>query len=157
MLIENRLSCREKIHCRVSVECLLVPIKCSGDGTNDVRETLCRKYKSLDQAYVFLGQNPFVLSSVCKELVRAHRHPHVLGAAGSSTPPELPHGSRNQGWVRPRRTTGRRPILGFRGCVAVVSVGHLCVCKHQARFLLVKGEALTSLVIALVINHREVL
>lgn len=61
MLIASRLSSREKIHCRVSVECLLVPVKCSGDSTNDVRGMLCRKYKSLDQAYVFLGQNPFVL------------------------------------------------------------------------------------------------
>lgn len=61
MLIASRLSCREKIHCRVSVECLLVPVKCRRDGTNDVRGMLCRKYNSFDQAYVFLGQTPFVL------------------------------------------------------------------------------------------------
>lgn len=59
MLIASRLPCREQIRCRVSVECLLVPVKCSRDSTNDVRGMLCRKYKSLDQAYVFLGQNPF--------------------------------------------------------------------------------------------------
>lgn len=66
-------------------------------------------------------------------------HPHVLSAVRSSIPPEPPHGSRNQGWVRPCRITGRRPILGFRGCVGIVSGGYLCVHKRQAHFLLVKG------------------
>lgn len=78
MLIASRLSCREKIHCRVSVECLLVPVKCSRDSTNDVRGMLCRKYKSLDQAYVFLGQNPFCFIINSSRLDADRRHTHHL-------------------------------------------------------------------------------
>lgn len=42
--------------------------------------------------------------------------PSSSSPQGLQTLPKQPHGSRNQGWVRPREQTLRRPILGFRGC-----------------------------------------
>lgn len=67
----------------------------------------------------FLAKTPlFYNGSVrprCRQTSPSSSSPHT-GFHGVQALPKQPHGSRNQGWVRPRKQALRRPILGFRSC-----------------------------------------
>lgn len=128
MLIARRLSCREEIHCKVSVECLWAPAKCNGDGADGARGMWCRKYP----ACVFLGQNPFVLLWVWEASVQTDVALIILtpGAADpAQTAPWLQKSRVGKtSWANPKATH-----TWFQGLWALVSAGFRCSNQPQDR------------------------
>lgn len=120
MLIARRLPRREKTHCKVSVECLLVPAKCNRDTTDGVRGISCRKHQALCVSW----PKPFCFITGLWGL-SADRHPHpILGVADTAQTAPWPQKSRvgKTSWANPKATH-----TWFQGLWALVSAGR----RHQ--------------------------